>query len=67
IRAGQTLQELESASIVRENLESQQQSVSGVNTDEETINLLAFQRAYQAGARFLNVVDEMYQTLLQIV
>ncbi len=67
IRQGQTLSELQAATIVRENLESQQQSVSGVNTDEETINLLAFQRAYQAGARFLNVVDEMYQTLLQIV
>ncbi len=45
------------------NLQSQQQSVSGVNTDQEAINLLAYQNAYQGSARFLSVVDQMMQTL----
>ena len=40
------------------------QKVSGVSTDEEAINLMAYQRAYQASARFLSVVDELIQTLL---
>jgi len=59
--------DLEAFAVVRENLESQQAAISGVNADEETINLLAFQRAYQASARFITVVDELTQTLLSLV
>ena len=40
---------------------------SGVNADEETINLMNYQRMYQANARFLTVVvDELMQPLLSI-
>ncbi len=67
VRLGQASSSADASTLVRENLEAQQQSVSGVNTDEEAVNLLAFQRAYQASARFLTVVDEMYQTLLTLV
>ncbi len=67
VRLGQADQKFQADTVVRENLEAQQQSVSGVNTDEEAINLLAFQRAYQGSARFLSVVDEMYQTLLGLL
>ncbi len=67
IRLGQATTKAQADGIVRENLEAQQQSVSGVNTDEEAINLLSYQRAYQASARFLNVVDEMMQTLLNLI
>lgn len=66
VRHAQSKSQLEADTIVRENLEAQQQSVSGVNADEEAINLLAFQRMYQASARFLSVVDELMQTLLSI-
>lgn len=52
---------------VKENLEAQRQSISGVNTDEEAINLMNFQRQYQSGARLINVADEMIQTLLSLV
>ncbi len=57
----------EAFGVVRENLEGRQAAISGVNADEETINLLAFQRAYQASARFITVVDELTQTLLSLV
>lgn len=67
VRLGQADQKFQADTVVRENLEAQQQSVSGVNTDEEAINLLAFQRAYQGSARFLTVVDEMYKTLLDLI
>lgn len=53
--------------LVRENLTAQQQSVSGVNADEETINLIQAQRAFQASARFVSVVDELLETLLNMV
>ena len=53
--------------IVRESLEAQQQQTSGVNADEEAINLLTFQRTYQGSARFLQVVDELIDTLLALL
>ena len=43
---------------------SQQQSVSGVNLDEEMTNLMSFQRAYQASAHVVTTVDQMIQTIL---
>ena len=39
---------------------------SGVNLDEELTNLTTYQQAYAAGARLLTVVDQLYQSLLQI-
>jgi flagellar hook-associated protein 1 FlgK len=42
------------------------QSVSGVSTDEELVNLIQFQAAYGAAARVVTVADEMMQTLLSI-
>ena len=58
---------VESAALVRENLYTQIQAVSGVSLDEEAINLLQYQRQFQAAARFISVVDEALQTLLSIV
>ena len=43
------------------------QAVSGVSLDEEVINLLTFQRQFQAAARFIAVIDETLQTLLSII
>ena len=34
--------------------------------DEELTNLTTYQQAYTAGARMLTVVDQLYQTLMQI-
>ncbi len=55
------------SALVRENLQSQRDGVSGVSVDEESINLLTYQRQYQGAARFITVVDELLQTLLGIV
>jgi flagellar hook-associated protein 1 FlgK len=41
-------------------------SNSGVNLDEELTNLSSYQQAYSAGARILSVVNQLYDTLLQI-
>jgi flagellar hook-associated protein 1 len=42
----------------------QQLSHSGVNMDEENVNLLTFQHAYQGAARVLTAVDEMLDVLI---
>ena len=57
---------IESSRLVRENLSAQMQAVSGVSLDEEAINLLSFQRQFQAAARFISVIDETLETLLSI-
>ncbi len=57
---------VDSTRLVRESLDAQIQAVSGVSLDEESINLLQFQRQFQAAARFINVIDETIQTLLAI-
>ncbi|HLK57575.1 MAG TPA: flagellar hook-associated protein FlgK [Chthonomonadaceae bacterium] len=38
-------------------VQNQQQSVSGVNLDEELTKMLQYQRSYQAAARVINVMD----------
>jgi len=37
---------------------------AGVNLDEETVNLVTAQRAYEAAARLMTAVDEMLDTLI---
>ncbi len=54
------------ASLVRDSLEAQSEAVSGVSVDEEAIDLLSYQRQFQAAARFISTVDEAMQTLLAI-
>ncbi|HAI10917.1 MAG TPA: flagellar hook-associated protein FlgK [Phycisphaerales bacterium] len=66
-RMGQAESTFQADQIVSSNLNAQQQAISGVNADEEAINLLSFQQAYSGSARFLSVVDEMMQTLLQLL
>ncbi len=57
----------QASSLVRQNLEAQRSAISGVSLDEESINLLNYQRQYQGAARFITVVDEMTQTLLGLI
>ena len=45
-------------------IESKRQSVSGVSSDEELTNLIRFQHAYNAAARYINVVDEMLEHIV---
>jgi flagellar hook-associated protein 1 FlgK len=47
-------------------LEAQKQSISGVNVDEETVQLMSFQRSYQASAKYIGVIDQMLETLISL-
>jgi flagellar hook-associated protein 1 FlgK len=44
-----------------------QQSVSGVNLDEEAANLVQYQQAYQAAAQVINVSSTLFKSLLNAV
>ncbi len=43
-----------------------QQSVSGVNLDEEAANLLRYQQAYQAAGKMIQIAQSLFQSILQI-
>jgi flagellar hook-associated protein 1 FlgK len=43
---------------------NQRDSVSGVSLEEETTNLIAFQKAYEASAKLITTVDEMLSTVI---
>ena len=48
-------------------LEEQRISLGGVSIDEEMSNLLVFQRAFQANAKLISVLDEMLAEAINIV
>ena len=57
---------LDGAAATREALQQQRASISGVNLDEEAIDLLRYQRAFQGAARFTSIVDRLIAELLSI-
>ena len=46
-------------------IDHKREEVVGVSSDEELTNMIKFQNAYNAASRYINVVDEMLQHLLQ--
>ena len=44
----------------------QQQSVSGVSLDEEAMNLMKYQQAYQASAKVMQTANSLFGSLLSI-
>lgn len=47
-------------------LQGQSQSVSGVNLDEEALDMIALQRTYQASARFISTISQLLDILVNI-
>ncbi len=47
-------------------LENMRDGIDGVSLEEEMINLLKYQRGFEASARFLSTVDEMMATLMTL-
>jgi flagellar hook-associated protein 1 FlgK len=47
-------------------IKSSQQSISGVNQDEETGNLLMYQQMYQANAKVIQTASAMFDAILGI-
>jgi len=55
----------ENQAAMTENIEEQRMSVGGVSSDEELTNMIKYQHAYSAASRYINVVDQMLQHLLE--
>jgi flagellar hook-associated protein 1 FlgK len=56
-----------SQQLVQKQLENQRSSVAGVSIDEEMVDLIKFQRGFDAAAKVINTVNEMYTSLLTMV
>jgi len=46
------------------NLTNLKEEISGISIDEEAANLLKYQRSYQASARFVTVINDLLDTLI---
>jgi flagellar hook-associated protein 1 FlgK len=42
------------------------QAQAGVDLDQETVNLVRFQQAYQASARIMQVASDLFDSILAI-
>jgi len=51
---------------LRFELEKKRDAVSGVSLDEEATNLIRFQRAYEAGAKIIQLTDELLETIINL-
>ncbi len=58
--------EQESFSSVVLNLENRRQSLSGVSIEEEMINIIRFQQAFQASARFVTTINELGDVIINL-
>ena len=56
----------EDRKILREELGLRRDSVTGINLDEELAAMVQYQNAYNAAARIISAVNEMYETLLRV-
>jgi flagellar hook-associated protein 1 FlgK len=52
--------------VFQRTLDGQRLAISGVNIDEEAVNLMTYQRSYQAAARFISTVNGLLETLINL-
>lgn len=58
---------LEGADGIRSSLQAQRESISGVSLDEEAIEMIKYERAFQGAARYVSVVDQLIDEVMNIV
>ena len=67
-QVGNRAMEIKVASVTQDSVTGQikasQQSISGVNQDEETANLLMFQQMYQANAKVIQTASTIFDAIL---
>lgn len=54
----------DSFSSIETSLENRRDEVSGVSVDEEMVNLVKYQQAYQASAKYISITNELMARLL---
>lgn len=55
---------VENQTVLTAGIDNRRLAVSGVSLDEEMVNMIRFQQAYNASARLITAVDEMLEVLI---
>ena len=50
-----------------DSIDNQRQQVIAVSSDEELSNMIRFQNAYNAASRYINVINEMTELIVQLI
>jgi flagellar hook-associated protein 1 FlgK len=66
VRSGQAAAEAKASSQLQQDAVAQRDSVSGVNLDEEAMQLMRYMQAYQANAKVVGAADQLFDTLLSM-
>ncbi len=56
----------EGSRVFEETLYGQKLATSGVSLDDEAVKMLSYQRAFQAAARYIATLDEMFELLVSL-
>jgi flagellar hook-associated protein 1 FlgK len=64
VQSQEATRQTENANFLGEQVNARRQSVSGVSLDEEMSNMIIFQHAYSAAARFMTTYDELLDKLI---
>jgi flagellar hook-associated protein 1 FlgK len=59
--------ELQSSQLVLQQLQDQRGSISGVSLNDEASHMIEYQRAYEAAARVATTVNQMLETVINMV
>lgn len=54
-----------SSKLILTSIDTQRKSVSGVSLDEEAVNVIKYQKAFQAASRLMTAYDEILDTLIK--
>lgn len=69
-QAGQSVKDneerLHQSLVAKEAAEGMEQAQVGISLDEEMIDLMRFQRAYQASSKVITTVDALYEIVMQL-
>ena len=58
---------MESGAAVLDSLAQRQASISGVNVDEELVDLVAYEQSFAAAAQYLRVVNQLGDEILNLL
>ncbi len=66
IETAERISEKNSFQTLLTNLDNRRQAISGVSIEEEMINTVRFQQAFQASAKYISVISEMNEVLMRL-
>ncbi|MBN2073597.1 MAG: flagellar hook-associated protein FlgK [Actinobacteria bacterium] len=61
----QCTREMENTELLIEKINLRREAISGVSTDDELVDMVKYQHAYNAAARVISTMDEMLETIIE--